>query len=206
MLYYKYNLHLSYTNYTNYTNYTKLHNYTKDNTITKEDILFFEKVKKTGIIGRQLEVWLPLFFISKHISEEILDETLRVAGKMVDEKKVEELVENKDISFLKFLSLHPTPNKNETTPIKDLTKEFKEYMSEEEEEVKLANTQWVGRALKRLNLISGKRRLKRGVEVVVNYKKAREKIRVYLTKEQIEELDKPKEEDVELKIVEEKVE
>jgi hypothetical protein len=120
---------------------------------------------------------LPLFLIAGKINEEILEETIKTAKEIVNEKKQDELIENRDISFLKYISeLQINLNFKSVT---EIAREFKEYIFEEQDEDKWINSKWVGRALKRLNLIVDKRRMSKGYEVMINYPKAKRAIRIY---------------------------
>lgn len=156
-------LHL-YTNITNNNNYI---NYTK----------FFESIEKTKLDGRHLELFFPLFIIADYIGEDILEETIETAKQISKSKKGEDLIENKDIALIDYIS--EQEETKEPIKIKDLTNKFREFLEEDQEEVKWTNTRWMGRALKRLNLIIDKRRLGKGFEVTLNYKKAQEKIKMF---------------------------
>ena len=68
------------------------------------------------------------------------------------------------------------------TPIKiqELTSAFKEFLGiGGDDEDKWLNHKWMGRALKRLNLTTSKRRVARGIEVTLNIEKAKDKFQVY---------------------------
>ena len=60
--------------------------------------------------------------------------------------------------------------------IKDLTHQFKEYVKigEYDTEDEWMNSKWFGRAIKRLNLYKDKRRVGKGIEVMLNTTKAKE--------------------------------
>lgn len=157
----------------------------------KESTIFdnlFSKIKDTTLNGRALELFFPLFIIAEFCSENILNETILTAEKIIQEKKVEDVLENRDISLIQFIAEHK-PIDNFLTQ-KEILKEFKEYLDLEEEESKWTNTKWLGRALKRLGLIIEKRRLKKGREVRLNYEKAIKKIvafKTYVKKAGVEE-------------------
>jgi hypothetical protein len=140
----------------------------------------FKKIYETDINGRELELFMPLFIISKIISEEILEKTIKISKDMVSDKKNEQLIESRDVLLFDFISKYQEDTFHFYT-IKELTKGFKEFVEEGDEdwESKWINSEWVGRALKRLNLVIDKRRLSKGIEVTINVSKAKEKIKIF---------------------------
>lgn len=152
-------------------------NNTKQHTTTPELLILFNKIKETEINGRNLELTMPLFFIANLLNEDVLNKTIKDLKELVIEKKEEELMESRDVTFLDFVSQIPM---NEMfKPILELTNDFKRFYQEDEGEEKWINTQWVGQALKRLKLIKRKRRLGRGREVILDIPKAQEKIKMF---------------------------
>jgi len=135
---------------------------------------FFKKLIELDIDGRHLELAFPLFIIAKSISEEILDKTILTFQQIIAESKEEDVVENMDISLFDFISQEEEVSY--FVSISDLTKRFREFLQSSDEWI---NPSWVGRALKRLGLIIQKKRVTRGVEVRLNYAKAKEKIRMF---------------------------
>ena len=152
------------TNYTNHTNYTNYTNYTN----------LFKKVKFTGIGGRDLELFFPLIMIANQISDEILNKTTLILSKLHLSKKEEEFNENNDVGLVDFISQEP--QKNTYVSLKDITKNFSEFIQINEDWL---NTKWMGRALKRLALIKEKRRRSYGIEYILDYEKAQEKIKMF---------------------------
>jgi hypothetical protein len=63
--------------------------------------------------------------------------------------------------------------------IKELEGLFRQEINYDSNEDKWLNVQWFGIALKRLNLIGKKRRIGRGVEVILNIDKAKEKLHIF---------------------------
>lgn len=158
---------IRYYNDTNDTHYT--HNINDTN-----DTLFYRKIADTSLDSRDLELFFPLFIISSEISGDVLDETIQTAEEIVKERKEEDVYENRDISLIDFLAKQEPIN--DFISLSNILKEFKEFLKESEEETKWINSRWLGKALKRLALIKEKRRLGEGREVIINYKKARQKI------------------------------
>lgn len=130
----------------------------------------FEKINETGIDGRNLELFMPLFLISSNMSDTLLDETIEYSKKFVKDKRLDELTESRDVSLY---SLIAKETEGKFRDIKELTDIFKIIMGEEMSD--WLNTRWMGRALKRLNLIQEKRRMGKGVQVVLNVQKAKKK-------------------------------
>jgi len=168
---------------------TTLTTYTTTNTITTlttqdslndlKIIALFNKIEESGIQGRNLELFLPLFFIAIELGDNILKETIKTASNITLEKTHEEEMESSDVMVLDFIS------KRESNlifySVKILADEFRSFINENEDWL---NSKWFGRALKRLNLVVDKRRTHRGIEVILNVKKAQEKIRMFRTGEE----------------------
>lgn len=141
------------------------------NTLTTQS--FFNKIDKTNINGRSLELSLPLFIIASWLGEDILDEIINTFCSIVEEKKKEDSVENLDISLIDFVS-QQLPNK--WSSIKDIFTSFKSYVQMEGDWL---NERWLGRALKRLSLTKEKRRMGYGISVLLNVEKAQQKIKMF---------------------------
>lgn len=156
------------------------HNYTTTlTTITTITTLihnFYEKIDKTGLNGRSLELFFPLFLISWVLGDDVLDKTLETAQDINQERMSEEIVENKDINFIEFVAQQEWEDFIE---VSEITKKFKEALHEDSDDIKWINAKWVGRALKRLNFNKTKRRTNKGIEVILNIEKAREKLRIF---------------------------
>lgn len=155
-------------NYTNYTttpttlNYTKLHH------------ILFEKIIKSGIGGRYLELFLPLFLIANDIEDEILlDKTIEYAKGLVSERKSDEYNESQDVLVYRLVS----KESNEFKPISEITNIFRLMLGEGNSD--WLNSKWMGRALKRLNLVKEKRRMSEGMQVVLNVEKAIKKLEMF---------------------------
>jgi len=150
------------------------------------DLSFFNKLDESNIQGRHLELSFPLFAISKFL--DVFDETLKIIKKIMEEKKLEDMVESKDVQVYDFVSGR-TEGSNFLL-VSNLTKEFRNFLDIAEKDDVWVNSRWFGRALKRLNLVQEKRRKSRGIEVILNIEKAKEKIKMF--KEPEEKQDKLK--------------
>lgn len=157
----------NYINYTNYTNNTNYTNYTKP-------LFPFEIIENMDLNGRELELSFPLCLISYGISSVVLKETTLTLKQIFLDKKEEELVENYDINLTDFTSQQLQDNGY--ISIKRLLEEFKNSFSLNEEWI---NARWLGRALKRLNLIKEKRRRGQGIEILLDINKAIEKMKMF---------------------------
>lgn len=149
-------------------------NYTNNTILTEVEEDFCKRVDETGLNGRHLELYFPLFLIAKEIGEEVFMEMLYIAKKMIGEKKIDEITESKDVLIYKLIS---NESADKFYKIQDLTDVFKLMMGEGEAD--WLNSKWVGRALKRLNLISEKRRTSSGVEVMLDVEKAKKKLEMF---------------------------
>lgn len=186
----KKNIYKEWNNYIIDRHKTTLHTYTSFNklhTDTTFDLIkniefekIFNKIHDTGIKGRNLELFMPLFIIADIISNDILNELLEIAKEFTGKKQHEDEMESIDISLMDFISKQ-SPDLIFHS-IKELTEQFKLFVDENEEWL---NRKWFGRALKRLDLIVDKRRVSRGMEVILNVKKAKEKILMFKEEENV---------------------
>ncbi|MFW6129990.1 MAG: hypothetical protein ACOC56_02325 [Atribacterota bacterium] len=165
-------------NYTYYTNSTHTTHYTHSTLEGIKIDKLFNKIDETEIYARDLELFLPLFFISYNLDESIFEDILKISKEMVDEKEKSERTESKDIMLIDFIA-----QKEEGfyhTRVKELVREFKEFIDYEPiRDDDWLNTSWFGAALKRLSLIIDKRRSGRGVEVILNTAKAKQKLMMF---------------------------
>lgn len=182
---------LNYTTTLTTLNYTKLH---EDSLINSEPIFdifnkendevitpraFFERINNTGIDGRNLELYLPLFLVAYSIEgDDILQMTLDYAKQSVIDKKMEEVSESKDVTLYSMVAQQQG---QEWREVKELTTLFRLQTGDGENE--WLNAKWLGRALKRLNLIKDKRRTNRGIEVILDVEKAKLKEVMFKPKE-----------------------
>jgi len=141
------------------------------------DDLFFKKIDETNIDGRHLELLFPFFLIARTLNDEILEETLKIATELVTSKKDDEVMESKDVMLLDFISR--LNYDGSWIAIQELTNKFKDFVGERDAKDDWLSTEWVGKALKRLSLVSEKRRLGRGIDVVINKSKADEKLKIF---------------------------
>jgi len=145
---------------------------TNNNNDTNNTNILFDKINKTGIDGRNLELTLPLIIISSWIDKSLLDELLVTFKEIIDERKKEDSIESLDISLIDFVSQEVEG----WIPLKQIFLKFSEFTQVKED---WFNERWMGRALKRLNLIKDKKRMNYGRLIVLDIKKAQEKIRMF---------------------------
>ncbi len=180
------NIKLMWNNYIsneyNTTLTTHTHTHTNTTLTTPNQDILFNKIKESGIYGRSLELFLPLFFISNYISSEVLDKIIKIALNITSEKKHEEEMESVDVMVYDFVSKEEGGLIYQS--IKNLTNRFREFADEPGEWL---NSKWLGRALKRLNLVMEKRRKRSGVEVMLNVKKAKEKLKIFREEDDVKE-------------------
>lgn len=174
-------IHTKYTNtYTtyNYTNY----NTTKENPenilITLKNDDFFNRLDSKNINGRNLELIFPILTLGGVLGDDVLKNILDIYERILNIKKNEEKTESKDILLYEFISKQSS---SDLYRVKDLTKMFRSYLNEEEDEDKWLNSRWVGRALKRLKIYTLKRRTSQGIEVLLNVEKAKQKLELFQT-------------------------
>lgn len=138
------------------------------------DVRFLEKIKRTNIDGRHLELFFPLFIIADRLG--VLEEIIKFAEQSVADRQQQDLLENRDISLLDFIaSKESTIN---FVPIKEMISEFRVFSDlQDEEDTNWLNARWLGRALRRLGLVIDQRNMGHaGRQVMINFAKAKVKI------------------------------
>lgn len=148
---------------------------TETTLITQEYRDIFDKIYESGVNGRHLELFFPLFIISSLVGEEFLDKTIQTARVIVDEKKQEDIIESRDVSLISFVATMESTLKY--VPIANVTNNFREYIGDGVDES--INSRWIGRALKRLGLVVEKRRIGSGIQVILNVTKAKNKMKLF---------------------------
>jgi hypothetical protein len=149
---------------------------------TQEKYLeMFNKIDATGINGRNLELFFPLMYISRFISEDAFDSLLLIASNLNKEKRKEEMIESKDVSLIEFVSKLPiTEDISNYRSMKLITEAFRNYVGNlEEKNDEWLNEKWIGRSLKRLGLIVDKRRMAYGVEITLDINKAKKNMEMF---------------------------
>ena len=161
-----------------YTNYTNEELVNETTTFSKDWTPTFEKIDATKIDGRHLELFMPLFLVAAEIGDDILDKTLENATKVVQDKKIDEITESKDVAVYNMVA---SSEDNKWTQIKNLTSVLRLMIGESDND--WVNTRWLGKALKRLALTKKKRRLASGVEVILDVEKAKKMKEIFAPKE-----------------------
>jgi hypothetical protein len=135
---------------------------------------FFQKIDTTNINGRNLELFFPLLQIARGLSIETFEEMIKICKIIVDLKKEDEFTDSKDVEVYDFVS--SLKEDVGFLMVKDLVYQFKIFTGESEDWI---NDKWLGRALKRLNLIIAKKRMASGIFVILDSKKAKEKLKIF---------------------------
>ncbi len=148
--------------------------YTTQTTHTTPNYIFFEKIDKIGIDGRHFELTFPLLVIARFLDS--FDDFLVIIKKMVQDKKIEDFVESKDVQLFDFVSRQDSMNFIATTK---LTNMFREFIGVGDKEELYVNSKWLGRALKRLSLVREKVRKTGGVEVILDVANAKDKMEMF---------------------------
>jgi len=143
------------------------------NTSNNNNIYIYNKINNTNLLGRDLELFFPLFLISDLCGK--LDEMLKISVRIVKERKEKDVYESYDVQVYDFISQHKNTS---FVRVSDLTQQFRDFCGIEEKLDSWINTRWVGRSLKRLQLILDKKR-SNGMLVVLNIEKAKEKINMF---------------------------
>jgi hypothetical protein len=164
------NIYEEWNNYIEY-NVTNVTYYT--NNTNNTNVTMFKLIDEAGIDGRHLELTLPLLLLSKRIDESLFRELLELFKEMVSEKKREDITESLDVSLIDFVSQYTNRS---WIIMNEFFNEFKNSVQASDEWL---NIKWLGRALKRLNLIKDKKKLNFGRLIVLDIDKAQEKIRMF---------------------------
>lgn len=160
-------------NDTNDTNYT---NDTNDTNDTKTDISLLFSLKLDELGGRYLELSFPLILLAGEISDDLQKETTLTLKNLFSHRKEEDVTENLDISLIDFVSQEQERETPYFVPLNDFFQRFKNYTQISDD---WFNIKWLGRALKRLELVLQKRRLTYGREVILDIHKAQERIKLF---------------------------
>lgn len=159
---------------TNYI-YTYYNTNNTNNNIEEKDKIMFEKIEKTGIYGRNLELFFPILLLAEKIGDDVFEVVTNIAEKLNNEKKDNEASESVDVMVYDFISTMQGGFLN-YYKMKELFNNFQFFTNLNDDWV---NIKWFGRALKRLNLVLDKRRKNFGIEVTLNVAKAKEKMKMF---------------------------
>lgn len=175
--------------YTSIHNIHTIHNYTQPyitnyltdgnskSIIDKEQ--FFNKIIKTGLYGRNLELFFPLLILSDLIGDDVFEDFLRIATELNKGKREEEYSESKDVSVIDFIS-QCDRHRYEYVFMNMLYLEFKEFVGASSQDLdKWLTPEWLGLALKRLKLVQHKKRTAKGILALLNIDFAKEKIKMF---------------------------
>lgn len=135
--------------------------------------IFCDHIKNSSLMGRDLELWFPLLTISSLISEPFFLDTLDLAEKRCKEKKELDIIEDRDVIFLTFLyNFLKTENiaEGEMVSARTLRDSFLNIEGQKD----WLTSEWIGRCLRRSNVIKNKRRLAKGLEYEISIERLEE--------------------------------
>jgi len=162
--------------------YTTIHNLN----ITEEEQLFFDKIDAINLDGRNLELFFPLLITAQFLGDDILNNLLRIAKEKIHEKKEDDYYVSKDVAVYDFVSRQESSIGLQS--ITDLFLAFKSfYETADEGTGEVYNVISFGKAITRLNLALDKKRKNRGIEVILDVAKAKEKMKIFKGDEKNEE-------------------
>lgn len=134
----------------------------------------FPKIKESGIYGRDLELFFPLFLISSTFGEELVDLTITFAKQKFNEKNLAEFTENPDIILLDFLNKNYSDIGLEYIYLSDIKGQYQIIAN-----LKELDTRTLSKSLERLNVVIDKKRDYKGVKVLIDIIKVKSKLRRY---------------------------
>jgi hypothetical protein len=143
---------------------------------------FYNKIDEVKISGRNFELSFPLLLTAKLIHEDIFIEILNVLKGLMNDKKSNEYSISKDIQLYEFVSALDT-FRFSYIGVKELTIKFRGYVGEDDYQDRWLNETWMGKALRRLNLITSHKRMNTGMVVTLNVDKALEKAKLFREQE-----------------------
>lgn len=151
---------------------------------------FFEAIFNSNLDSRLLELFFPLFVLAESISEETFRKTLETAEEFVKRKKDDDFYESRDISLIGFVNdsqlMLENISHDNFIKEKDILGYFRIYIEYEDKnkDWEWLTDRWLGRALKRLNLVEKKKRMARGIFVKLDFNLAKSKARMFKSEEQ----------------------
>lgn len=161
--------------------WNKLHTYTYTTTLPTQNninIHLINKIRESKIKGRNLELCFPLFIVAEMFGKE--EQIINTMKKITQEKTEDEVYESKDIKVIDFVSRKEEYIDN-WIGLNQIISEFRIFRDEQiiDYTKEWLSNEWMGRALKRLALIKGKRRLGTGVEMILDIEKAKYKMKMF---------------------------
>ena len=145
--------------------------------LSPQELDFFDKINGSGLEGRPLELFFPLFVLSDIIGN--LHQTIETSKHIIKEKKAQDISESRDVSLVDYLS--------KTIKTDDFLSINKIYEDMKEDEKDWISPDWIGRALNRLKVVIERRRMARRREVRINWSKVDELVKILLPRLEIEE-------------------
>ena len=145
--------------------------------IYEKELDFFKKISENAISGRYLELFMPLYIISNFFSKVVLNQILKITKNLHEESKLQERTESKDVMVYQFVAMQD--DDGNYIDMIELLQKFKQYVHNDEQDYQWVNSQWLGRALQRLGLVLNKRRLANGMQIVLDIKKAKQKVEIF---------------------------
>jgi len=141
-----------------------------------QDLL--RKIHGINIEGRDLELFFPLFIIADICGKKVFEDVIKFSKKIIDQRRAQDREDNIDVQIYDFVSQYPT---KEFVFVSEFTREFKEFVGITDEWL---NSRFLGRGLRRLNLVLGEKHTnKRSIRL--DLKKAQEKIKLFVEPEEI---------------------
>jgi hypothetical protein len=133
----------------------------------------FKSLNSMQLDGRTFELVMPLLIISWKIGETTYTQLHNCIKNYIAERQEDQFVESKDIMFIDYISQEPEEG---FIMVKKVTQNFKEFLQSDEEWI---TPKWVGQALKRLKLRKANKREAGGIKVLLDIKKAQERIKMF---------------------------
>ena len=138
----------------------------------------FEKIDKTGIYGRDLELCFPLCVLSNIFGDDILNLTLEFSKDKFNEKNLAEFTENPDVILLDFLWKNYNDKPLEYIYLSDIKAQYQIIAN-----LKELDNRTLSKSLERLNIVLDKKRDTNGVKVMIDLAKANSKLKRYQQEE-----------------------
>jgi hypothetical protein len=142
----------------------------REKSIDNYTFSFIKRANELNIEGRNLELLIPLYFLAYLIDDETLTQIFKISQEIVKEREEEDYFENNDKILLRFLF---EKIKGDLTYLQYISttlisNQFKDYLGEGSAWI---NPKWIGKALKRMKVLKGRKRESSGIKVLIDFEK-----------------------------------
>jgi len=143
-------------------------------TSTNSTYSTYTKINKSGLFGRDLELFFPLYLVAEVCG--VLEQTIKFSQDITKEKREKDFTESLDVQVYDFVSQQKEVR---YLPMSTCLSNFREFSGYDEKQDIWVNPRWLGRAFKRLNLVKERRKVQGRIQLILDIDKAKEKIKMF---------------------------